>query len=341
MTGARGSAEYGGIRLDIEAVRQNRFAEQIIAGVFSRMASLGQDKPGDPEGERRLADALRSAKQPGMRQPAGIPRRQKSGFGVFMPDQIGIFAGWQKHRQRLFETGLDDSPDSIGDIINGLCCINHHASVGFIAGNIQKPFPQFFMKGFSHQLIPVSRATGFRATHPDIDRQIKDDRQVGLKLAQRQAVDFADQSGVDAAAKSLIGHGGIGKPVAEDPVASFERWSDQFFDMFPPRGIVKQNFRNPVPIIGFRVEKEFAHPFGIADAPGFPGLYDGLTARFQIVGKDWNLRGFARPFAALEGNKASAHGPARPNNRYLAAEFSRPKKPSFWISCPAVTAISS
>ena len=59
-----------------------------------RTVARGEDGAGDPVGERRLADALRAADQPGMREPPGA-KRGEEGFlaGGRVLQQLDEFGG--------------------------------------------------------------------------------------------------------------------------------------------------------------------------------------------------------------------------------------------------------
>src|SRR3546814_8005000 len=90
----------------VEVQRRRRRAEQ----ARGRLRGAGQNEPGEPVGERRLADARRAADQPGVRHPTRNRGTEQNRLRLGMADQLGVGAWW---RRRYDETAAHRRPNRV------------------------------------------------------------------------------------------------------------------------------------------------------------------------------------------------------------------------------------
>jgi hypothetical protein len=79
-----------------------------------------------------------------------------------------------------------------------------------------------------------------RAVHAGGEIDVNQDSQIGLDVLARDSVEIEDDTGIEAAAASLINQSGIGEAVAEDDVSLLKRWTNYLLYILGATGEVKQ-----------------------------------------------------------------------------------------------------
>ena len=188
-------------------------------------------------GQRRLADALRAADQPGMRNaPAAIGIEQRR-LGLAMAEQIGRFARMPDRRFLLglarahaVSAGLGDReqmiaqrrPDAGGDRIGIGIGVDQHAALRIVGGDLPIGVAQVLMELQVFGLEPVRRAAAAacgRALQADFDGDVENDGQIRLEIADGDALHGVEHARRDLPEPALIGAGRIREAVAQHPGA--------------------------------------------------------------------------------------------------------------------------
>ena len=89
---------------------------------------------------------------------------------------------------------------------------------------------------------PLRPSSGARPFEPGFGRQIEDERQVGSVRSDHDPFQLSDEAGGELARHALIGAGGIGETVADDPFAPLERRNDRFIQMVDAGGGEQERF---------------------------------------------------------------------------------------------------
>ena len=82
-----------------------------------------------------------------------------------------------------------------------------------------------------------------------VDRNIEDDGEVGLKIAKHQPMEFVNGGLAQVVAISLIGDGGIGESVAQDPSPCRQCRFYGCPDVLQPGGEIEQRLGHRLPAI--------------------------------------------------------------------------------------------
>src|SRR5947209_6252157 len=142
-----------------------------------------------------------------------------------------------------------------------------------------------------------------RAALALVNREVEDERQVGHEAARGERDQLGDEFGGEAAARALVGGGGVGVAVGEDDVAGVERGADERADVLRAVGGVEQEFGERVNLL-FGVEQDFAQARAQRRAPRLARRDDLVPAQAQFAGEHAQLRGLAAPVYALEGDES-------------------------------------
>ena len=122
-----------------------------------------------------------------------------------------------------------------------------------------KPFPEDELRAVAqapvevrvHPLVARRRvAARLRAGEPVLDRQVEDQRQVGLQPGERSGVQRLYRGARHALAVALIGHRRIGEAVGNHPGAAVERRRHGARHVLAPGRDVQQGLGQRVPAVG-------------------------------------------------------------------------------------------
>ena len=213
--------------------------------------AMGKHEPRHPVGQRRLADALRAADQPGVRNaPAAIGVQQRRSrprdartARWFRADAAPRSrgrperalmrcraAGWRRNR-RSRKRGPYAGRDRIGIGVG----IDQHAALRLVGCDLPVGVAQFPVKLDVFGLEAVGRAAaaaGGRALHAYLDGHIEDDGQVRLEIADGDPLHrIENRRAARCPSLTLIGPGRIRETVAQHPVPWLERRLDHGADM--------------------------------------------------------------------------------------------------------------
>ncbi len=98
--------------------------------------------------------------------------------------------------------------------------VDQDASLRFVRGDLPVGVAQFLMKFYVFGFESVRRAAtaaGGGALHPDLHRDVENNRQVGLEIADRDPLHRIENRRRDMAQPALIHPGRVRKPVAQHP----------------------------------------------------------------------------------------------------------------------------
>ena len=197
---------------------------------------MGEHEARHAIGQRRLADALRAADQPGMRNaPAAIgiraapprprdartarwfradagPRSPVRPCAALMPE----LAAARDCEEAIAQRG----PDARGDRVGVGVGVDQHAALRILGGDLPIGVAQILMELEVFGLEAVGRAAAAprrRALQADLDGNVEDDGQVRLEIADGDALHRIEHARRDLAQPALIGARRIREAVAQHP----------------------------------------------------------------------------------------------------------------------------
>ena len=107
---------------------------------------------------------------------------------------------WPRCRRHYEETVAQRRPYLGGNRVGVGIGIDQHASLRLVGGDLPVRVAQFLMKLEVFRLEPVGRAgaaAGRRALHADLYRDIENDRQIGLEIADGYPLHRIENAGSD------------------------------------------------------------------------------------------------------------------------------------------------
>jgi len=135
---------------------------------------------------------------------------------------------------------------------------------------------------------------------------VEEDGEVGLEAEAEYAMH--GEHGIDAklASGALVGLGGVGVAVAQDPLAAIHGGTDDLGDELRARGEHEGELGERSQSVSARIEENAANAFAYLGASGLAGGED-LDALFtQEIGEPLLMRAFAAAVEPLEGDESSA-----------------------------------
>jgi hypothetical protein len=145
------------------------------------------------------------------------------------------------------------------------------------------------------------------ARQAGLGRQVEEEREVGHGVADHQALEAADQLGVDPAQRALVDAGRIDEAVAHHPLGLIEGRPDGGADVVVARRREQQRLGQGPERLGGARQQHVAHDIGASRSPGLARHHHRDGVRAQAPGQQLGLGRLSRPLAALEGNETSAH----------------------------------
>ena len=101
--------------------------------------------------------------------------------------------------------------------------------------------PRLALKTVGHGTL--ARLPGGEPCEPDVRRKVEQKGQVGNHSVRRKGIQPPQGVQIESASVSLVGEGRIVEPVAEYPVAFFQRGDDHVRDQLRPTGEKQQDLR--------------------------------------------------------------------------------------------------
>ena len=196
---------------------------------------MREHEPRHAIGQRRLADALRAADQPGMRNaPAAIGVQQRR-LRLAMPEQIGRLArmpdrglllGLARAHAVLAVAGIANrwsrsAVQTRAATVSGIGIgVDQRAALRVFGRDLLVGVAQVLMELDVLRLETIGRAAaapGGRALQADFDGDVENDGQVRLEIADGDALHRVEHAGRDLPQPALIGARRIREAVAQHP----------------------------------------------------------------------------------------------------------------------------
>jgi hypothetical protein len=135
-------------------------------------------------------------------------------------------------------------------------------------------------------------------------REVEDEREVGPERAGDEAIERVEVGARDAAGAALVGDGGIGVAVGDDPAAGVERRPDGADEMIAPRRGDEQRLGERVPAPRRTADEELAQLLGARRAARLAGRDRRDPGAVQRLDEAPDLGRLAGAFAAFKGDEA-------------------------------------
>ena len=212
---------------------------------------MGEHETRHPIGERRLADAGRSAEEPrvGDATAAVLVKQRLLDLGMTVKRErlarmrdLGILASpWpgsrgvleRDRRVRGVEPLVDDRPDIVGDLVDRPVCVDQHAALRLALGQLQIGLAQLLVEveGFGLEAVCCGAAAPLASRAPVRSRPAGRGRASGRAWCRtRSAARARGSARVDVAEHALIDAGRVDEAVADHPCAALQRrrgWSSR------------------------------------------------------------------------------------------------------------------
>ena len=167
---------------------------------------------------------------------------------------------------------------------------------------------------------------------------VEEQREIGQHAAGGAHVELADDLGIDTAGVALVGHGGVGVPVAEHDASGAQPRADALDNVLVTGGEEEQR-------LGERrhVALEEA-PYGGAErrTVGLAGLLDGIALIAEPARQAEHLGRLPRALDALERDQHSTQGDAsrQPRHSSMGAGVLRcPAASAAWLPSSSSSAV--
>lgn len=141
---------------------------------------------------------------------------------------------------------VDGPTDPLRDRVRGLRGVDDHEPTGFGDGHLEEPVPDPAMECDVEAGLEPGSIIGRLARKADLDRQVEQDRQVGLEAARRDLLERRQLIVAKAAAIALVGAGRVGEPGADDRDPGRQRRLDDLLDQLAPSGVEEEGVRERV-----------------------------------------------------------------------------------------------
>ncbi len=179
-------------------------------------------------------------------------------------------------------------------------------------GELKETIAQTAMERFACAFDPIGRCgrrrLAFRKARPRGFRgNIKENCQVGHEPFRGEIVELAQERHIDAAAVTLIGKGGIGKTVADHPLAACESGTNDVGNNLGARGEEQEHLATRHRRIFHFFAHEPANELGQSRSARFTRYKNGMPLGTQLLGEQLNVCRLAAPFGPLERYEPTSH----------------------------------
>src|SRR3984885_16084347 len=155
------------------------------------------------------------------------------------------------------------------------------------------------------------------ARHPDFDRNIEHDGEIGHQIADGDALEASDQTMIDLPENALIDARRIDKTVADHPFAGFERRQNGALDMIVARrGEQHRLDVRPERLCRTR-QQHMTDDLSAGRAARLTGQLHVMTESFEPQRQHGGLGRFSRALPAFQSDELPAHR----QKLYRAARF--------------------
>ena len=162
---------------------------------------------------------------------------------------------------------------------------------------------------FGLETIGCAAATPCRsALQPDLDRDVENDSQVRLEIADGDALHRIEHTGRDLPQPALISARRIRKTVAEYPEAAAERRLNDGTHMVVASGREQQRLGVGPKQLAHARQHEMADDLRPRRSTGLAGHNGAQLRRFKTLGQLLDLRGLSRALAAFKCYELPASG---------------------------------
>jgi hypothetical protein len=200
---------------------------------------------------------------------------------------------------------LDLAPDERVNRGRIACGVDNRASRGLRCGDLQKPAAEPLVEIAALALEAVVAAARRGTAEPYVDRQVEDEREVGLKAVARDRMQRAQRLERDAAGIALVRECRIGETVGDDPASLCERGTDGALEMVAARRVDEKRLGERVPAAGIAADEEFSDLLRARRAAGLARRRDRYSLLLQPLDEKAQLRRLAGAFAAFDRQEAS------------------------------------
>src|SRR3569833_3406986 len=254
---------------------------RLSAGSFSREArverlssrfrssrSIFSGEPRRRAAKRRASVALPRPSRPAKSSVCGMRSRW-----IMLSSVV-----WTARLPRKFSnTAGQDLLNGTRHVADAGAAVDHHDTVRLSGGEIEIAAADAFVEcgalvidariGLASALVAA-----FGACEAGVEIDVDEDGGVRLETLAGDAVELADDGGIETAAAALINERGIGEAIAEDDLALGKRGADNFFHVLGAAGEIEEQFGAGVDGGVGRVEQDAADvaaDFGAAGLYGF------------------------------------------------------------------------
>jgi hypothetical protein len=152
---------------------------------------------------------------------------------------------------------------------------------------------------------PVIAAARRGAGEAHLDRKVEDQREVGTELAGDEAIKRFKLGARNAARAPLIGDGGIGEAVGDDPDPLFQRRPYGTHEVVAARRSNEERLGDRVPAPRVTADEKVAQLFGARGASRLACRHRADARAPECLDEKPDLSGLAGAFAAFEGDETS------------------------------------
>ena len=151
-------------------------------------------------------------------------------------------------------------------------------------------------------------APALRARKADRRRHVEQECHVRLGVvADRDALEAANELGVDPAERALIDARGIDEAVADDPAAGLKRGQNGVAHMIVTRRGEQEGLCLGAELLGDARQQNVADDLGARRAARFAREHHVDAGGLEALGERLGVGGLAAALPALEGDETSAH----------------------------------
>ncbi len=198
----------------------------------------------------------------------------------------------------------DHPPDFFDDDIRRLIGVDDTHALRCRRGALEVGLPNAVVEILPLDFETIER-TRLRGDAPggQLDRQIEQERQVGLQVRMHPGFELNEFFPVKTAATALIGVSGVAETIADDPVAARQRRFNDLRQVFPAGSEHQQGF-------GFEVhrltEQQLPQLLAERRAPRFAAGDDLQSALAQEVGQFLQMAAFTGTVDAFKSDESAA-----------------------------------
>src|SRR6267143_4931796 len=183
------------------------------------------------------------------------------------------------------QPGLHDPVDRARHDVFGGCTVHHAHAARVLSGDAEIAPPYGFVERGMFPVEAVKAAGPALASEADRHRDVQQDGQVRRKAGGGETVQAGDDGGAKPAPVALIGHGRVGKAVAEHHGALLQRRADGLGHVLGAAGQVEQELAASLHAVVLGVQKDSPDLLADGRAAGLARLNDLVAERPEAPGE--------------------------------------------------------